>query len=198
MLEKRIKICDDELRRQNLVKWRALWLQNDKYLAFQKIFENNYEYAKEKRIKNKKRNFMVKQAYLILVIVGLLLSIHIGCKMYRHLEGELSGALLIGGVCIIVTLISASCISRILCTYKYQETWARHSKQQYLMDREILLFIEEISPYNNGDKKKIFIRRSLQIWDKNIDKFINNMENKEVKTINEQDVLDMWLNGQRS
>ena len=43
----------------------------------------------------------------------------------------------------------------------------------------MLRYISEIEPYKGVDKKKEFVRRILKIWDKNEEKFVHNMEERE-------------------
>lgn len=186
---KRIKEENDSLRKENYNICLQQFNDNT-YSYFIKMFKSNYEYAECKRQKNRLQNFFWKKVYVIVMIMGLIVSVAFGAGYYiaqsDHSLGVFAGYSTIG---IIITALILAIISRGLSIYKCQETWARHSKQQYTMDREILLFIEELAPYNTEQKKELFILNCVLIWDGNIDKFRENMENKEEKLISGLDVL---------
>ena len=49
-----------------------------------------------------------------------------------------------------------------------------------MMEMEMLRFISKIAPYDdNTGNKELFMKRVLEIWNRNQDKFVHNMENKE-------------------
>ena len=66
--------------------------------------------------------------------------------------------------------------------YKPQETWVRHRRTLYRMQVEMLRYCECLEPYNIADRNvvdRLFTLRMLSIFDNNINKFADNMENKE-------------------
>ena len=67
---------------------------------------------------------------------------------------------------------------------KYQETWARHYFHHHLLNHEIIQYVYELGDYSNKndfDSKYIFINKFLAIENLNMEKFVANLENKEIR-----------------
>lgn len=68
---------------------------------------------------------------------------------------------------------------------KYQETWVRHYRHRYKMDRELFLFTQAMKPYHcKNNRKQIFIENILKIWDGNSVKFEENMKKENPSPLN--------------
>ena len=98
---------------------------------------------------------------------------------------------------LLIMFFVALIISKILDIKKYQETWSRHRRFQYLRQQEMLRFIMDIGDYDGSNGKDIekFIENMMRIEEQNINKFCENMENKEKGMIDE---LKFVLNKMKS
>ena len=75
-------------------------------------------------------------------------------------------------------------VSKWMDIKKYQETWARHYFHHHLLNHEIIQYVYELGDYSNKndfDSKYIFINKFLAIENLNMEKFVANLENKEIR-----------------
>lgn len=172
-------------------KWQEKWQsQEDVFVQFYKA---SYEYSRMKRDYNKKRNFQYKKIFIIvlLILTGLFIWDVMSdnkwmqrCRLLRipiDFKGcILEKIILFGGIVLI-----AAIVNKWIDINKYQETWVRHSKTVNRLNSEMLKYVEEIGPYEQpfqwqeDQRRTIFIKSVLKIWNDNSEKFTDNMENKE-------------------
>ena len=145
---------------------------------FEKLFETNYKYIKNKVQYNKIKNFQRKYLFVGILLAGIVL--YIVFAIYNLFNGESQGKILIeNGVVFVLTGLLCVVVSKILDIKKYQETWVRHSRHQYLLEKEMIKYVCRLSPYGDINRNEEFIKNSLKIWEGNHQKFVENMENKE-------------------
>ena len=170
-----------------LDEWQQKWSneQGDKNLnIFFELFQAVYSYTLYSMIDNKEKNEKYKKFFLLILVIegiGILGYFFLFIYSFFYKKGSLpvikENSLLI--VSLILFIFLGSIISKWLDIKKYQETWVRHSWHLHMLETEMLRFISNMEPYNNSKNKTIFTENIIKIWDKNQDKFIYNMENKE-------------------
>ncbi len=163
-------------------KWNGRWLAEPgsrELNIFYAMFQCVYEYTLSAKEYNKKMNFRWKVIFLF-VLSGLWLfyaAILIKFIFFSHEKAQLSWVE--SGLSLVLLFFLSSIISKWLDIKKYQETWARYSWQQHQMEMEMIRFVSNIEPYNGVNKKQEFVKNISEIWGKNIEKFVHNMEEKE-------------------
>lgn len=160
------------------------------YIPYKMIFKS-YIDAKEKIKKNKKWNYLLKIGFILVLCVVLIVQIVLFNKFWHELptvKDSTSLFVQMEGALLIILALSSLIISKILDVKKYQETWARHQRYQFLREQEMLRFVlhEENYSANRGEGNlKRFVKNIWQIEKMNINKFCDNMENKEKGMIDE-------------
>lgn len=170
--------------------WEEKWKQNatPKENIFGKFVREIYDVASAGYKRNKKRNFIVKFAFIVIMLFGVIgvavFFIWSSLRMKNTVD-----VLAESSFFLVVLVLALLIISKWLDIKKYQETWIRHQYHVYLLRREMIIYIYEIGEYDEKERKnrerinEIFIRRIIEIEDKNEEKFVSNMENKEVHII---------------
>lgn len=172
-----------EQRGDTFAEWKEKWkkecISGDKKLdAFFLLFVKVYQYVESSKDYNKYLNSVWKRRFLKLLCIGFI--VYVGFGGYNLYKGaEKMSVLIENGLLIIMLSFLCGIMSKWLDIKKYQETWVRHSWHLHMMEMEMLRYISEIEPYKGVDKKKEFVRRILKIWDKNEEKFVHNMEERE-------------------
>ncbi len=155
------------------------------YYQFYTIFKKAYIDAEKKISLNRKKNAFWKELFVciffFMLVMQIALTVYIiwksevkNCEVKNYIQIETSLLL----IWIIVSLI----IAKQLDIGKYQETWSRHWRYQFLRRQEILWFLMEEESYKNlssDEMVRTFIKRIMKIEELNINKFCDNMENKE-------------------
>ncbi len=192
--KKDLQLAEEELenfKTEIFTKWKEMWgeqiIENTGVISlsmkegqelFEKLFETNYKYIKNKVQYNKIKNFQRKYLFVGILLAGIVL--YIVFAIYNLFNGESQGKILIeNGVVFVLTGLLCVVVSKILDIKKYQETWVRHSRHQYLLEKEMIKYVCRLSPYGDINRNEEFIKNSLKIWEGNHQKFVENMENKE-------------------
>ncbi len=167
---------DENVRLFN--QWKQKWeneARTDELETFFELYQEVFQSVLCKMNKNKEKNYAYKKCFLGALVVGFLLYT---CFMvFCFIRKESSFVNL--GFILAAFIWLETIISKWLDIKKYQETWARHSWNLYMMKREMLCFVNQIKPYGNTEDRKIFVERILNIWDKNQEKFVHNLEERE-------------------
>ena len=165
--------------------WKKKWLihQSSFDASFIPIFTNVYIEADEKRGSNKTKNIRLKKIYLLIAPLFLIALIILYILYRRKIE---SARFIIIDVALvfIAFVIIIYVMSKWMDIKKYQETWARHYFHHHLLNHEIIQYVYELGDYSNKndfDSKYIFINRFLAIENLNMEKFVANLENKEIR-----------------
>ena len=172
-------------------KWKEIWMKEcvytDKSICpretsvkklFFEMFEKTYFYAIDKDEYNQKMNFRMKIIFLIVLTVGIVACIAFEVWSAFFSQNVVQN-LIQNGLLLFAVFLVALIIGKWIDMKKYQETWIRHSEHKHMLEREMLLYILKLEPYHVGDAETIFMERTIQIWDANQKKFVDNMENKE-------------------
>ncbi len=165
------------------VKWKEKWCQNDEnYRWFLELFIETYKQVENKCKKNKAKNFAFKFIYIVILLVFFIGLVFYCLWNMSHSENGISSAIE-NSVFFIIVVFALSIISKWLDIKQYQGTWARHYHHKYLLEKEMMLYINGFAPYNMDNelkRKERFIKNFLKIEDINEEKFIYNIEQKEV------------------
>lgn len=192
--QKDLQLADEKLENSKekiFIKWGKMWenqiIENGGNITlsmkegqelFKDLFETNYKYIKNKAKYNKNKNF--RRKYLFIGFLSLGIALYIVFAIYNLFNSERQVQILIeNGVVFVLTGLLCVIVSKILDIKKYQETWVRHSRHQYLLEKEMIKYVCRLSPYGDRNRNEEFIKNSLKIWDGNHQKFVDNMENKE-------------------
>ena len=129
----------------------------------------------------------------LLFIIPFLFGIY---YIYRSFSGRRRSNKERKKLLIIGIIIMAICSSSLLaCVFrsnpidikKYQETWARHYNHLYRLQREMMRYLYGLDEYKvaqentQGMANQAFMKKFFEIEDENAKKFVENMENKEIK-----------------
>lgn len=168
-----------ESEKKSLLKhWEEKWKSEEgehELNVFFEFYKEVYQSVERKNESNKEDNYWYKTWFLLILITGF--AFYMWFLIYSFRQGQSSLASL--GFVLMAFIWLETIISKWLDIKKYQETWARHSWNLHMMKREMLCFISQIEPYGNVADKRIFVKRIVEIWDKNQEKFVHNMEEKE-------------------
>lgn len=141
--------------------------------CFYDIFVLTYLETYQKKERNKRKNFFWKRLFVSMILLGIL-AYCVAVYVFKWpFETNFKN------VFIPLLLLICMAVAIWLDVKKYQETWIRHSKHLHLLEREMLLFIYEMDPYDSILKEQVFMKRIMAIWDGNQQKFGENMERNE-------------------
>lgn len=175
-------------REKILQIWENEWNERDAPRGvFYDVFEEAYSETVKKVGKNKRWNFAGKVAFFALLIVSFIASAIVFCSIWPLFWSGVTQDGIEKTKMIVVpvaALFIAWLVSKWLDIKKYQETWARHEKNRYLMEQEMILYIYQLEPYHGENCSGVFMERVLGIWGRNQKKFSDNMENKEIPLTN--------------
>lgn len=93
------------------------------------------------------------------------------------------------GFLLLIFLLALFIIAKWLDVKKYQETWARHYYHMFLLDYEISLFLNRLDIYDNESPEteenihQIFKKRFFEIEKGNAERFLHNMDKKELQLL---------------
>lgn len=180
-------------------KWKKKWddenqrcknFQELDVLNFADFFEEILEEVNNKKSRNKKNNDKYKRIYIILLIIFILviliytlMIIIKPCSIFYNLSfwGIYTGYI----VLFIFISLSLIALTKWIDFKKYQETWSRHSYHHYLLEQEMMYYLYEIGNYSQENnfikRKKLFLTRVMEIERINIEKFVYNLDNKEIR-----------------
>ena len=182
-----------ESKRWIFNEWEKQW--NKDYDSkeednFYKLFKYDYESTCTKIRRNKRKNFQMKFINMLPFIIGVILFLtgifiynaQIFCKT-KNLEEILKkidwSFSIFNTILYTAAIILTAVISKWIGVKKYQETWIRHSNHKYFIDMEMYKFIERMDEYSYMGRKEKFKRNIMKSWDKNQNKFFENMKNEE-------------------
>ena len=183
---KKNNVNENETKKTNYLRmWKKKWLihQSSFDASFIPIFTNAYIEADEKCGSNRTKNIRMKIIYLLIAPLFLLALIILYILYRRKIE---SARFIIIDVALvfIAFVIIMYIVSKWMDIKKYQETWARHYFHHHLLNHEIIQYVYELGDYSNKndfDSKYIFINKFLAIENLNMEKFVANLENKEIR-----------------
>lgn len=194
-----------QMSRPDLLKiWKDEWnktapigQKSDEQKLFYHLFQYTYNDVMCKKNANRKLNFRYKKIFVGVIAIALA-----ACCFYfvyaflrEYHTGDIFVKFVSAGVFLVLLMLVCEIISKWVDVKKYQETWSRHSRHVYLMEKEMLLFIYQLKPYDTSRREETFVLRVLEIWDDNQNRFCENMENKEKELM---DVFDRVMNAQKS
>lgn len=186
-----------------LEEWRNYWMISGgtlgcKFLGtdiFCDVFVDNYNFIKYKEKINREKNFWVKKIYVVVLFLEsgafllLILYCIFGVKSALASD-EISNAFISliqtiteSGIIGMGLYMFAKVVAKWIDIAKYQETWIRHATHVYMIEEQMLLYLLEMAPYDTGERRKVFQKKAIEIWNANQEKFIDNMENKEKSLI---------------
>lgn len=164
---------------EKLIQDWALEWKSDQEVLFKELFLAIYYKTKDKKEKNRKLNFIGKFIFIGVIFIGILalvVLLYIGIKN----KWKKSDCIWAESVVLFIIVVIAGLVSKWMDIMRYQETWARHSLLVHEMESEIIKYQYGIKQYRkNSDKKHIFIRSVIRIWDNNQLIFSDNMKNNE-------------------
>ena len=183
-------------------KWAKIWKKEtatygmpDSCKLFFDIFEKSYNYSEEKLLINKKWNFGIKIAYIIFLFLLLVAQIIMFFKWIWPSLPNIS----LDCVCaieiplLLFIILGTMVVVKILDIKKYQETYARHKRFQNLREMEMLRFIMEKEKKNenhkNDDYFLLFMKQIMEIERSNVEKYCDNLEQKEKNLMDGLDIL---------
>ena len=164
--------------------WYDMWEKtaNCMEMNFAGFFSGIYFETYRKMESNKQKNFFYKFLYIGMLILALIIYILLFI-INMNQSGETIYSLIENGFILAVFALIMAIILKWLDIKKYQETWARHQQHIRLLQKEMLYYIYGMGDYAKcfkGDNRT-FMEKVLEIENKNVMKFVDNMENKEVK-----------------
>ncbi len=130
--------------------------------------------------------FVLSLVSAIMPFIGSILTLKI--LSILNFETEIWKFIIAGCVFLIVTFVVGIVwykqmnLKKRLQLRKYGETWIRHTVMEAVYEKEILSYICSVGEYENKteqEQKKLFIKNILIIFQKNIDKFEENMKSME-------------------
>lgn len=164
---------------EELIQDWALEWKSDQEVLFKELFLAIYYKTKGKKEKNRKLNFIWKFIFIGVIFIGILalvVLLYIGIKN----KWKKSDCIWAESVVLFIIVVIDGLVSKWMDIMRYQETWARHSLLVHEMESEIVKYKYGIKQYRkNSDKKHIFIRSVIRIWDNNQLIFSDNMKNNE-------------------
>lgn len=174
--------------------WYDIWEGTAKgqEINFVKFFQNIYFETYRKMEANKCKNFLFKSLY-----IGVLITAFVGYIMLfffnLNQNGKTIYTLLENGFVLILFVLALTIILKWLDIKKYQETWVRHQQHIRFLQKEMLYYIYNMGDYSHTrystNDNFTFMTNIFEIENKNIIKFVDNMENKEEKL--GKDFLDL-------
>lgn len=172
-------------------KWEEKWNRARRTMGieeeedtFLKLYKKILEKCCLKKDKNKKKNIIFKIIFIIILGVGFA-SVLISYLFIDSGEKNPCMNLVSSGVIFLLVIWLASIVNKWIEIKKYQETWIRHSDHMFLLEKEMLKFVEEMEPYevypaqSDEQRTKRFIQNILNIEETNQNLFSQNMNNKE-------------------
>ncbi len=164
-----------------ITKWKVQWEQ-DSFLDvnsngeyFLQWLEANMDFLESRSRTNKWKNFLMK----FIVLMGVVLAY--GIVFYLGYKKD-SVSLIIGSTALFVP---SFVLYKWINVRKYQETWSRFSTFHSKILQEMVKYLYHIAPYNQGDVKKQFVKSVIELTEQNVEKFRQNMEEKEEKLLSE-------------
>lgn len=171
--------------------WEEDWLSDKNYeRPFLLLFKYDYEYCSQKAKENKKKNFRLKFCcilpFLIVTILYLGGVIAYNANIYIQSKGNWTEFIqnnnwnfsICGTVFYAVAILLTYVTSKWLDVKQYQETWSRHAEHKYAVEIEMFKYISYIDEYYFPDRREKFIENIMKTWDKNQQKFVDNMKNE--------------------
>ena len=185
------KVLDEILvEEQNIIdEWKKSWDadifvlegyggidKNDENTCFKDWLVTTMDFFEYKVQKNKQSNFRIKRAILVYLCVFAM-----GVCVFVVLKRETSSIEIIKKyiVQLVTFLFPLYVLAKWLDIKKYQESWARYTRTRSRILSEMVRYIYRVDKYNSDFRKVIFIESILEITNKNINKFHDNMTNKE-------------------
>lgn len=180
--------CKKEEKYPILEKWIKKWEQtaNAEESDFAQFVKKVYRDVYSRYEKNKNKNFIFKYLFIGIMIIALS-GFGIFCAYNIYNGGKIPYIIAENSFFLVMLILALTIISKWLDIKKYQETWVRHYYHLYLLNREMQLYLYGLEEYSADGKKtekninRIFMKRFFDIEDKNTNKFVDNMEKKEVR-----------------
>ncbi len=165
--------------------WKKCWDESKvKMDLFDNVFSEAYKKTYIKKEKNKMKNFLSKAIFVGIIIVFIVAMV---IQFYKNnTEIELEQIIWNGGSLLLLCLVCAV-ISKWIDVKKYQETWSRHSRHLYLMQKEMFFYIYDLEHYHAvSEKEALFVKNILAVWEDNQNQFCENIK------VNESKLMDVF------
>lgn len=172
-------------------QWKACWMLDKNEAGhlncFFELFILNYKCVYDAKEFYKSKNFHWKKAYMIMQALIFLAYLVFVLEIW-FTNGKVLELIEKGMILALFTLMERL-VLKWLDIKKFQETWARYSWHLHRLNREMLLFISGMAPYHKEDKKIVFAKKIIRIWDENENKFVYNIGEKEKSLTNNAEIL---------
>ena len=182
--------------------WEAAWKGNDGTCVgckeeFWVLVKENYKIFADGATRNQKNNFAEKD--------GILDSVK-GVVAFQAVIGVVGGIFykleyIDFSIFLTFFLAAAALLSIVLYAkekhigvHKYQETWVRYRNSLSKIQMEMVRYSQELAPYDvqDGDERDMTFKiRFMEIMNENNEKFVDNMENKEMSLSDLPDKLNL-------
>lgn len=172
--------------------WKTQWTEQctDSDSSFYQFFTNRFDSACKDADRNRNYNFFLKWIIVGIIALSLIPQLlllnsfsleNITSKDFTNITKKVTVTEVLIFV-ILFTIVFA--LKKALDVKRFQETWARNRYIQHMYTREMLSFLEDISPYAGlntpTEKCKLFKERILAIDSENSAKFVKNLEEHEI------------------
>ena len=182
--------------------WETAWKGNNGLCVGRKeeffmIVKESYSDAVDGAEKNQEKNFAEKDGMLDDVKKAVAFQAMVGFSygLFYKLEFfDLTVSLTIFWAIAALQGIGLYAKEKHIGVHKYQETWVRHRNSLHKVQMEMVKYTQELAPYDvqDGDERdKTFKIRFLEIMNVNNEKFVDNMENKEISLSDLPDKLNL-------
>lgn len=183
---------------------------------FYDMFAQAYDYINGKASKNKRDNFFWKGLVSMLItlsvpailIVGWIVCHifsleHVLLNFFWDFENNrvyLPNCTVAAAVLVFTMFTILTGITKWIDTRKFQETWVRHENAKERLDMEMRKYVLGLEPYDENFSQTVrrerdhhFMLNVLEIFAENLEKFKNNMENKEISVRDSLDKLTSMI-----
>lgn len=205
LLKKEKKLEREVLGKEKeiVANWQTVWnadpmvIENggsvvkiNENICFKEWLLTEMDFLECKVAKNKKYNFGIKKAILaylaILVVVFLIYTVLVLVDVFKMLDVKKYIMLLV----VLLSLVYVA--TKWLDMKKYQESLARYTKLKTKILSEMVRYIYKVDKYDTKLRKVVFIENILQIIGGNINKFHDNMVNKEKDISPIKDAMEIF------
>lgn len=164
------------------VLWEKQWKKGTETENwFLEFFKGVYRETKQKCKKNRAKNFAFKFVYIIILLISFM-GFLLYCLWNIKYSDNNIFSIIENGVFFVILVFALSIVSKWLDIKQYQETWARHYHHKYLLEKEMMLYVNKFDSYAGIDeekKRQEFIKNIIKIEDINEKKFVTNIEQNE-------------------
>lgn len=191
-----------DLNKRIFGSWEAAWKGNDGTCVgckeeFWELVKENYEIFADGATRNQKNNFAEKDGILDSVkgvvafqaVIGV-----VGGIFYKleYIDFSIFLTFFLSAAALLSIVLYAK--EKHIGVHKYQETWVRHRNSLSKIQMEMVKYSQKLAPYDvqDGDERDMTFKiRFMEIMNENNEKFVDNMENKEISLSDLPDKLNL-------